>query len=346
LEAHIVAADCLTTQRAPLAASPPPAMRSPVRSKLDRPAEIASAALDWLANRVVLFRAGDLVFVTFGLFAALGTLFTLTGMGVILLGQGMGARTFLGLSLFGSATIVLASWLLGQLLDFRLVLENPREALRRPIFVSWGGVFGLPIVFGLFSWFSDFSLLLLLDALARTLPIGHALGRLGCLSYGCCFGRPTERRLAITYRNPHAKAVRVGDRYNVRLHPAALYEAILDTGILFAVYAAVAVAAPIGVPAAVAIILYAVGRFAIEFVKDNHGRRLLGRWVVNHVCCLVMLALGVLVLHFALATPQLTPAVAWPFGVEALRELLPVIVPCTLAVFIGFSLHRGRVGAW
>ena len=182
MEAHIVAADCLTTHRAPLAASPPPAMRSPARSKLDRPAEIASAALDWLANRVVLFRAGDLVFVTFGLFAALGTLFTLTGMGVILLGQGMGARTFLGLSLFGSATIVLASWLLGQLLDFRLVLENPREALRRPIFVSWGGVFGLPIVFGLFSWLSDFSLLLLLDALARTRPIGHALGRLGCLS--------------------------------------------------------------------------------------------------------------------------------------------------------------------
>ena len=221
-----------------------------MRSKLDRSAEIASAALDWLADRVVLFRAGDLVFVTFGLFAALGTLFTLTGMGVILLGQGMDARTFLGLSLFGSATIVLASWLLGQLLDFRLVLENPREALRRPIFVSWGGVFGLPIVFGLFSWLSDFSLLLLLDALARTLPIGHALGRLGCLSYGCCFGRPTERRLAITYRNPHAKAVRVGDRHNVRLHPAALYEAVLDIGILVAVYAAVAVAAPVGVPAA------------------------------------------------------------------------------------------------
>jgi phosphatidylglycerol:prolipoprotein diacylglycerol transferase len=346
LEAHIVAADCPTTRRAPMAASPPPTIRRPVRSKLDRSAAIASAALDWLADQVVLFRAGDLVFVTFGLFAALGTLFTLTGMGVILLGQGMEAKTFLGLSIFGSATIVLASWLLGQLLDFRLVLENPREALQRPIFVSWGGVFGLPIVFGLFSWLSDFSLLLLLDALARTLPIGHALGRLGCLSYGCCFGRPTERRLAITYRNPHAKAVRVGDRHNVRLHPAALYEAVLDLGILLAVYAAVAVAAPVGVPAAVAIVLYAVGRFAIEFVKDNHGRTLLGRLAVNHICCLLMLALGVLVLHFALATPHLTPAVAWPSGVEALRELLPVIVPCTLAVFIGFSLHRGRVGAW
>ena len=33
-----------------------------------------SAALDWLADRVVLFRYRDLVFVTFGLFAALGAL--------------------------------------------------------------------------------------------------------------------------------------------------------------------------------------------------------------------------------------------------------------------------------
>ncbi len=97
----------------------------------------------------------------------------------------------------------------------------------------------MPLVFGIFSWHSGIALLVLVDAFARAMPIGHALGRLGCLSYGCCYGRPTRRRLAITYRNPLAKAVRIGNLQHVRLHPAAFYEAVLDLGILLAVNAAV-----------------------------------------------------------------------------------------------------------
>ena len=346
MNAHLAAADHPVPGDAPLSAGPPPLTQSPLSSRLDELARVVSAVLDWLADRVVLFRVGDIVFVSFGLFAALGTLVTMTGMGVILLGQGLGARTFLGIAIFGSAAVVLGSWLLAQLFDFRMVLENPREALRRPVFISWGGLFGLPVVFGLFSWLSDFSLPLLLDALARTLPIGHALGRLGCLSYGCCYGQPTRQPLAITYQNPLSKAVRVGNRHNVRLHPAALYEAVMDMGILFIVHVAVAVETPVGVPAAMAIMLYALGRFAIEFVKDNGGRKLFGSWAVNHACCLLMFALGALLLCHALAAPQSTPGVAWLTGVAAVRELLPAIVLCAFTVFLGFSLHRGRVGAW
>ena len=43
--------------------------------------------------------------------------------------------------------------------------------------------------------------------------------------------------------NPLSKAVRVGNRHNVRLHPAALYEAVMDMGILLVVHVAVAVEA-------------------------------------------------------------------------------------------------------
>ena len=78
-----------------------------------------SAALDWLADRVVLFRHGDLVFVPFGLFAALGSFLTLAWMGVILIGQGISVGAFVTLALVASALVVLGSWLLAQLLDFR-----------------------------------------------------------------------------------------------------------------------------------------------------------------------------------------------------------------------------------
>ena len=168
-----------------------------------------SAALDWLADQVVLFRHGDLVFVTFGLFAALGAFLTLAGMGLILIGQGVSFGAFVALALGASALVVIGSWVVAQLLDFRMLLRQPRQALRRPVFASWGGLLMVPLVFAVFSWQTGLALLVLVDAFARAMPIGHALGRLGCLSYGCCYGRPTNQRLAITYRNPLAKAVRV-----------------------------------------------------------------------------------------------------------------------------------------
>jgi hypothetical protein len=105
--------------------------------------------------------------------------------------------------------------------------------------VSWGGLLGLPLAIAALARLSGFPALVCLDALARIAPVGHALGRLGCLTYGCCFGRPTASGLSITYRNPLAKAVRVGGLGGVPLHPAPLYEAALDLVIFAAVNAAV-----------------------------------------------------------------------------------------------------------
>jgi phosphatidylglycerol:prolipoprotein diacylglycerol transferase len=305
-----------------------------------------SAALDWLADRVVLFRYGDLVFVTFGLFAALGAFLTLGGMGVILIGQGVSVRAFASLALVACTLVVCGSWLLAQLLDFRLLLENPRQALRRPVFVSWGGLLMMPIVFGVFSWHSGVALLALVDAFALAMPIGHALGRVGCLSYGCCYGRPTGQRLAITYRNPLAKAVRIGGHQHVRLHPTALYEAILDLGILVAVSAAFFLGMPLGVPSALALMTYGLGRFAIEFLKDNGGRILRDRYSVNHLLSLAMASLGVLLLPSILLAPQPAPVVAWAEAFAALPRLLPALLLSAMVIFAGFAVHRKKVGSW
>lgn len=308
--------------------------------------DLLSAALDGLGRRVVLFRYGDLVFVTFGLFAALGAFVTLVWLGVILLGQGLAPELFALFTLSGSLVVVAGSWLLAQLFDYRLLLANPRAALRRPVFISWGGILGIFIVLGLFAPVSGFSALVLLDALARSLPLGHVLGRLGCLSYGCCFGQPTSLRLAITYRNPSAKAVRVGGLQHVRLHPAAFYEAVLGIGIVVITNAAAVTGAPRGVPAALAMILYGLGRFAIEFLRNNDGRIVRGMLSLNHLLSLALAGVGVIawpVLHHA---AQVTPAISWTVARAAVPWLGPAVVPACLLIFVGFSLHRGRVGAW
>ena len=305
-----------------------------------------STVLDRLANQVVLFRLGNLVFVTFGLFVALGAVVSLAGAGVILTGQGLRGELFLGLALGGSLAVVGGSWIAGLILDYRLLLRQGWKALRRPIFVSWGGLIAMPLALGVFSALSGFSALLLLDALARTVPIGHALGRLGCLCYGCCFGRPTGCCVAITYRNPQAKAVRVGGLHGVPLHPAALYEAVLDVGIFLAVNLTTVMGVPLGVPTALTLLFYGAGRFAIEFLRDNNGRILIAWLSVNHLMSLAVAALGGLAFCILVASPECAPAISWTAGLGAVPWLLVAIVPSAVIMFSGFAMHWRRVGHW
>lgn len=309
-------------------------------------ADLLNSSLDWLGERVVLFRIGNLVFVTFGMFAALGAFSATALLAVILLGQGLGSGAFLSFTLFGSAAVVAASWLFGQILDYRPLLSDPLAALRRPVFVSWGGIAALPVVVLVFSQLSGASELMLADALARTSLIGLALGRFGCLSYGCCFGRPTDGPVAIRYRNPLSKAVRMGGMQHIRLHPAALYEAGMNLVILLLVNLAAGLGAPLGVPSALALILYGLCRFLVEFVRDQSGREAIGGWATNHLISLLMVVVGGLLLISVLdiAAPPLP--VAWGVGFESARVLLPGMLPGALVVFLGFSTHRRSVGAW
>jgi phosphatidylglycerol:prolipoprotein diacylglycerol transferase len=69
------------------------------------------------------------------------------------------------------------------------------------------------------------------DAFAPGIALGQAVGRLGCLMAGCCFGRPTELPWGITFTNTLA-AANVGTPLEVSLHPTQLYESAAALAIL------------------------------------------------------------------------------------------------------------------
>lgn len=66
------------------------------------------------------------------------------------------------------------------------------------------------------------------DILTMGLPIGHAIGRLGCFFAGCCWGKPASAGLhfplAVTFRNPDAADL-VGTPLGVPLYDTQLWEA-------------------------------------------------------------------------------------------------------------------------
>ena len=42
------------------------------------------------------------------------------------------------------------------------------------------------------------------DVFAPGIALGHAIGRVGCLFAGCCFGRPTSLPWGIVFHDPFA----------------------------------------------------------------------------------------------------------------------------------------------
>lgn len=61
------------------------------------------------------------------------------------------------------------------------------------------------------------------DAFAPGVALGHAIGRLGCLAAGCCYGIVCKLPWAITFHNPEANLLS-GTPLDTPLHPTQLYE--------------------------------------------------------------------------------------------------------------------------
>jgi phosphatidylglycerol:prolipoprotein diacylglycerol transferase len=109
------------------------------------------------------------------------------------------------------------------------------------------------------------------DYFGVALPMGHSIGRLGCLAAGCCIGRPTDLPWGVRFTAPDSL---VPDALRgVPLHPAQLYESAANALIAWGVWQVVkrvkAGALPHGSAFLAYAAAYSIARFAIEFVRGD-----------------------------------------------------------------------------
>ena len=132
-----------------------------------------------------------------------------------------------------------------------------------------------------------------LDVLAPATAIGQAIGRLGCLAAGCCFGKPTDSAWAVTFRNPIAQRT-VGTPLDVPVHPTQLYESVATLALFFALLWLAPRKRFHGQVAATYLVGYAVLRFVIEFFRgDDRGSVLKGALSTSQFIA-ILVVLGVL----------------------------------------------------
>ncbi len=301
--------------------------------------------LQSLANWTVLFRVGEYTFVTLGLFAAIGALLGGLWAAALLLGEGLPLL---------DVALLLAGILVGHiifarafLLPWRLrdILQRTGETLRTVEFASWGGFIAIAAALVLYSVLSGRSLLLLIDVAVLAGTLTHAVGRIGCLTFGCCFGRPSESPLAIRYDSPLAKAAWAAGLRGTPIHPVPLYEATLNLGLFLLLNAVALASSREGIPAAMYLVIYGSGRFLLEFLRHDSANDHIGPLLRNQWLSLTEATAGVaLLVALSTSSGPASPSIG-ESDAQAL-VLIPLLIACGVLVFLAYSLHRGSIGRW
>ncbi|MGB8191367.1 MAG: prolipoprotein diacylglyceryl transferase family protein [Chitinophagaceae bacterium] len=150
------------------------------------------------------------------------------------------------------------------------VFSGKPGSWHRPGAVFYGGFIGSAILaIGLAAYFK-ISFLYAADFIFIIIPFFHGLARLGCLNFGCCYGKKCSPHLPlkVAYTHPLSEPVRQGFPAGESRHATQLYEMFLCMGLgIFLLYLAGRV--PEGRIFATYLIGYGLIRFVLEFVRDN-----------------------------------------------------------------------------
>lgn len=149
-----------------------------------------------------------------------------------------------------------------------LYLTHPKKLLSGSGFVFYGSLLlAIPIMLWYFKKIKV-PVLGMLDVMAVVTCIVHGLGRIGCFMAGCCYGKPTDSILGVTFTNPVCQA----EPLNTSLHPTQLYEASLIFLLMTALFTLKSKKKFDGQLFLIYLITYATGRGVLELFRGDIQR--------------------------------------------------------------------------
>ena len=243
----------------------------------------------------VLLKYGPIHIFTYGLFLALAFLSAIYLGGREAQRQGLPLGRFYDMCFYAVLGALVGSRLLYVFLELPAFLAHPLK-----IFAIWEG--GLVFHGGLVGalgaafyylrrhaipWRQAF------DALAVGMPVGQALGRVGCFMAGCCYGAPSNLPWAVIFTNPETLCP-----LREPLHPSQLYEALLLLGVFGILYALRTRKRFQGQMMLTYFCLAGLVRFVTEFVRNPGDYR--GPIIWADMPLTQVVALGIAVLSGAL----------------------------------------------
>jgi len=147
------------------------------------------------------------------------------------------------------------------------------------------------------------SFLQVADIMAPSIGLGLIFTRVGCFLSGCCYGKPTTHAWGVVFPPDSpagAAAMQIAQQRGVEhvaLHPAQLYSSFNGLAIFTILMLMQPVLKKRGAMFGMLCILYAIGRFTIDFFRYYEpNARVLGGLSFNQVICVFVFFFGIFLL--------------------------------------------------
>jgi phosphatidylglycerol:prolipoprotein diacylglycerol transferase len=230
----------------------------------------------------VIFSAGDFSLRWYGTFLALAVVWLIFWMWLqIKKGAQITLDTVLTMALVGIPSGIIFARLLhviddsvisylhpelaasGQVINY---LQHPGLIIGGDGLTIYGAVLGAALGVWIYCKVTKTKMGYIVDLLAPGIIIAQAIGRLGCLMNGCCYGTPTTLPWGLVYTDPQS----FGFNGGIPCHPTVVYE-IIYCIIVFAVLLMLRKRLkPDGSLFALYLALYAVWRLGIDFLRSGN----------------------------------------------------------------------------
>jgi phosphatidylglycerol:prolipoprotein diacylglycerol transferase len=233
---------------------------------------------------------------TYGVLVAAAFLTGLWVVGRLAKEAGLNPDSVTNLGLYCALAAIAGAKLMMFLVDISYYTEHPGEIFSIESLQA-GGVFygGLIAALAVSWWYmrrSKLPLLKTADVFAPAIAIGHAIGRIGCFTAGCCWGERCDLPWAVTFHSEEAHN-RVGVPLGVPLHPTQLYESAAEFAIFAILYWRFRKPHPQGSIISLYLILYSTARFVVEFFRyHEQGNWLNGPLDTSQWISLALFAMG------------------------------------------------------
>jgi len=215
------------------------------------------------------------------------------------------ARRWGGIELTQSQLLSIAVWgVIGGIIGARLIhvfdewsyfMEHPGEIIGGAGLGIFGAILGGTLFGVVYAKVKGFPIGRICDIAAYGLISAQAVGRIGCILNGCCYGTPTDLPWGAAWTDPDSDGFAATTLAGVKVHPTQLYELLWDLVVLALIWKLRHRVRRAGAIYLIYISVYSIGRFTISFWRENE-EAFLGLQQAQVVSLAVLIiALGLLV---------------------------------------------------
>ncbi len=177
----------------------------------------------------VLLDLGKVHLYTYGLFVALGLMTAIWISKRIAKPHGISPDTITDIFIVILVSAIVGARLLYVAINFSTYKDHPLEMLKiwNGGLVFFGGFIVAAAAAAVYFNLKNLKIWKMADIISPGIALGHAVGRIGCLFAGCCYGKACDLPFAIKFTHPESLAP-----LGVYLHPTQMYS-IFSNLILF-----------------------------------------------------------------------------------------------------------------